>query len=72
MDTSYSLLLECLPLNKPLGLNGIIIPIGNMWDIVENGYELPKIIVDNIAQLKVKSLWNEEERKKHLLPSKVK
>ena len=44
----------------------------DMWDIVENGYELPKILVDGIVQLKVKSLWTKEERKKHLLASKVK
>ena len=44
----------------------------NMWDIVENGYELPKILIDDVTQLKVKSFWIEEERKKHLLAFKVK
>ena len=44
----------------------------DMWDIVENGYELPKTLVDRIVQPKVKSLWTKEERKKHLLTSKVK
>ena len=44
----------------------------DMWDIVENDYELPKILIDGIVQPKVKSLWIEEERKKHLLAFKVK
>ena len=35
----------------------------NMWDIVESGYELPKILIDGIVQPKVKSLWTKEERK---------
>ena len=43
-----------------------------MWDIVESGYELPKILIDGIVQPKVKSLKIEEERKKYLLASKVK
>ena len=61
MDVSYSLLLECPPLNKPPGFNGnhytywkqqmkgFIEAINiDMWDIVENGYELPKILIDRI------------------------
>ena len=44
----------------------------DMWDIVENGYELPKIYIDDIAQLRLKFLQTEEEKKKHLLASKVK
>ena len=40
--------------------------------IIESGYVLPKILVDGIVQLKVKSFWIKEERKKHLLKSKVK
>ena len=44
----------------------------NIWDIVESGYESPKILVDKVIQPKVKFLWIEEERKKYLLISKVK
>ena len=33
----------------------------DMLDIVENGYELPKILVDGIVQPKLKSLWTKEE-----------
>ena len=28
----------------------------DMWDIIENGYELPKILIDGITQPKVQSL----------------
>ena len=31
----------------------------DIWDIVENDYELPKILIDGIAQPEVKSLWTE-------------
>ena len=85
MDTSYSLLLECPPLNKPSRFNGNLYTYWkqkmkdfvkaidiDMWDIVEIGYELPKILVDRISHPQVKSLWIEEERKKLLLASKVK
>ena len=41
------------------------------WNIVENGYELPKILIDSVFQLMVKSLWT-EERIKHLLAFKAK
>ena len=44
----------------------------DMWDIVENGYELFKILIDGLFKPMVKSLWTEEERKKHFLASKVK
>ena len=40
-----------------------------IWDIVEIGYELPKILIDGIVQPMVNSFWIEEERKKHLLAS---
>ena len=69
MDTSYFLLLEYLPLNKPLGLNGnhctywkqkmkdfVKATDIDIWDIVENGYELPNVLVDGIIQSKVKYL----------------
>ena len=62
MYTSYSLLLECPLLNKSLGFNGndytywkqkmkdfIEVTDIDMWDIVESGYELPKILVDGIV-----------------------
>ena len=84
MDTSYSFLLECYPLNKPFGFNGNHYTYWkqkmkdftkatdiDIWDVVEHGYELLKILIDGVAQPKVKSLWTEEERKKHLLASKV-
>ena len=54
MDTSYSPLPKCPVLNVPLGFNGnhytyweqkmknfIEATDIDMWDIVENGYELP-------------------------------
>ena len=62
MDTSYSLLSKCPPLNKPLVFNGnhysywkqkmkdFVTAIDiDMWDIIENGYELLKILIDSIA-----------------------
>ena len=42
-----------------------------IWDIVDFGYEFPKIMIDRCFEPKVKSLCIEEERKKHLLASKV-
>ena len=44
----------------------------DMWDIVEFGYEFPKIIIEGVVQPNVKSLWNKEEKKRHFLASKVK
>ena len=38
----------------------------DMWHIANNGYELPKILIDCTIQPKVKSLWTKEERKKHV------
>ena len=62
MDTSYSLLLECCHLNKPSRFNrnhytylkqkmkDFVEAIDiDMWDIIENVYELPKILVDGVA-----------------------
>ena len=62
MDTSHSLSPECPPLNKTPGFNGnhytywkqkmkdfVKATDIDMWDIVENGYELPKILIDGIA-----------------------
>ena len=85
MDASYSLLLKCPPLNKPPSFNGnhytywkqkmkdfIEDLYIDIWDVVDNGYELLKILIDGIFQPKVKSFWIEKERKKHLLASKVK
>ena len=60
MDTSYSILPECPPLNKPLSFNEnhytyqkqkkmkdfIEATDIGMWDIVKSGYELPKILID--------------------------
>ena len=43
----------------------------DMWDIVELEYEVPKIMPDRIFQPKSKSLQKKEEKKKHLLASKV-
>ena len=69
MDTSHSLLFECPPLSKPPTLNGnhytywkqkmkdfIEATNIDMWDIVESGFKLSKILVDGIVQPKVKSL----------------
>ena len=66
MYTSYPFLPECPPLNKPPGFNGNhytywkqkvkdFVKATNiyMWDMFENGYELPKILIDGIAQPKV-------------------
>ena len=44
----------------------------DMWDIVENGYELPKILIGGIVQPKVKSFWTEEKKNKYLKTFKVK
>ena len=44
----------------------------DMCDIIENGYEVPKILINGIYQPKVKSFWIEEKRKKHLLTYKSK
>ena len=43
-----------------------------MQDIVEPRYEVLKIVIDENFQSKVKSIWIEEERKKHIFTSKVK
>ena len=66
MNTGYSLFLECPPLYMPLSFNGsywkqkirdfIKATNVNMWDIVEFGYEFPKILIDGVYQPKVKSL----------------
>ena len=44
----------------------------DMWDIVELGYEVLKIMINENFQPKVKSLWIEKERRKNLIVSKVK
>ena len=41
------------------------------WNLVGNGHDPSKYVLNGIAQLKSRSLWNEDERKKHLLSSKV-
>ena len=43
-----------------------------MRDIVKFSYEFNKILIDGVCQPKVKSFWTKEERKRHLLASKVK
>ena len=63
MNISYSLLPECHPLNKTIGFNEnhytywkqkmkdfIKATNIDMWDIIENGYELPKILIDGIVK----------------------
>ena len=62
LDTSYSLLPKCPSLNKQLEFNGnhytywkqkmkdfVEATYIDMQDIVENGYELPNILIDSIA-----------------------
>ena len=62
MDTSYSLLPECPPLNKRHCFNRnhciywkqkmkdfIEAMDIDVWDIIESGYELPKILIDGIV-----------------------
>ena len=44
----------------------------DMQDLVENGHNPPNIIENDISILKPRSEWTEEEKKKHLLTSKVK
>ena len=44
----------------------------DIQDIVENGYELSKILIDNAYKPKVRFLWFEEEWKRHILTFKVK
>ena len=44
----------------------------DIWDIIENGYEIPKILIEGAYQPKVKSLWTKEERKRYLQNSKAK
>ena len=85
MDKCYYLFPKSLPLNKPLSFNGnqyiywkqkigdfIKVTNIDMWDIIEIGYKLLKILIDVVYQPKVKSLWIEKEKKKYLLTSKVK
>ena len=61
MDTSYFLLPKCPPLNKTLRFNGnhytcwkqkikdFIEAIDvDMWDILENGYAMPKILINGV------------------------
>ena len=43
-----------------------------LWDIVENGYNLPSRTEDGITLLKPKSSWIEDEKKRHLLALKAK
>ena len=33
----------------------------DMWNIVESGYELPKISINGIVQPKVKPLWTKKK-----------
>ena len=44
----------------------------NMWDIIKSGYKFLKILIDGVYQPKMKSLWIEEEWKRHLLAFTIK
>ena len=44
----------------------------DIWDVVENGYDPPRYVLEGILELKLKNLWNKDNRKKHFLASKVK
>ena len=44
----------------------------DMWEIVENGYNLPIKVENNITILKPRSDWSEEEKRKHLIAIKEK
>ena len=84
-SSGFSILPECPSLNKPPGFNGqhytfwkqkmrdfIEASDTDMWELVENGYNPPSKIEEGISILKPRSEWTEEEKKKHLLASKVK
>ena len=84
-SSGFSILPECPPLNKPPGFNGqhytfwkqkmrdfIEASDIDMWELVENGYNPPSRIENGISIFKPRSEWTDDEKKKHLLASKVK
>lgn len=43
-----------------------------IWDVVENGIYIPKMVINGVEQIKVKSYWDDNDKKKVIFDKKAK